>query len=61
MGWSLFRAEREYNCEFNGNGNRNDKFNNNGNRNGRFNSNYGGGGDGELGGVEGAASWIGGV
>ena len=55
MGWILFRAEREYNCEFNGNGNRNDKFNNNGNRNGRFNSNYGGGGDGELGGVEGAA------
>ena len=41
-GWILCRAEREYNCEFNGNG--------------KFNGNYGGcGGDGEPGGVEGAA------
>jgi hypothetical protein len=68
-GWILFRAECEYNCEFNGNGkfncncdcndncksdcNRNDKFK--GNCNGKFN------GDGEPGGVEGAASYGGGV
>ena len=53
MGWDLFRAERESNCEFDGNC----KFNNNG----KFNGNYDGGGDGEPDGVEGAASWIGGV
>jgi hypothetical protein len=45
--WILFRAERDCNCKFNDNCNRN--------------GNYGGGGDGEPCGVEGAAGWGGGV
>jgi hypothetical protein len=71
MGWVLCRAEREsnskFNCDgkfnnncnskFNGDCNGNDKFNSNSNcdDNGKFN------GDGEPGGVEGAAGWGGGV
>ena len=50
-GWILFRAEREYNGKFNCNC----KFNNNSDGNGNADDNCAGGGDGEPGGVEGAA------
>jgi hypothetical protein len=51
MGWVQFRAECESNSKFNGNGN--SKFNCDGKFNNNCNSKFNG--DGEPGGVEGAA------
>ena len=57
VGWIQFRADRDCNGKFNGNGRLNDNCNGKPNSNSNCNGNGRGVGDGEPCGLEGAAGW----